>query len=65
MQGLYSFNLTSGGLLLHFCGSQRLRIAHCDFLSGMKNASSSRQHLLFVGGFSSAEELKDIVMCIP
>ena len=26
---------------------------------------SSSYHLLFVGGFSSAEELKDIVMYIP
>ena len=34
-------------------------------LPGVKNAPSSSQHFPFVGGFSLAEELKDIVMYIP
>ena len=34
------------------------------FLFGMKNSSSSNQHLPFVGAFSSAEELRDVVLCL-
>ena len=34
-------------------------------LSGMKTASSSSSYLSCVGGLSSAEKLKDIVICIP
>ena len=61
MQGLHSFNLISGGLLMEFCGS---RLSNCDLLSGMKNASPS-EHLPTVGCFISTKELKDILMCTP
>ena len=54
MQGLHSFNLASGGLLMSFSGYQTVAS------SGMKMLTSS-----ICWGFSSAEELKDIVMCIP
>ena len=51
VQGLHSFNLASGGLLMSFS-----RLSNCSF---------SPEHLPFGRGFSSTEELKDIVMCIP
>ena len=57
VQGLPSFNLASGGLLMSSVWS------NCDLLSGLKNASSS-YHLPFVRGFSSAEEHRDAVMCV-
>ena len=62
MQGLHSFHLASGGLLMSFSGSRGYQTVT---FSGMKNASSSSEQLPFLGGSGSAEELKGIVLCIP
>ena len=58
VHSLHAFNLASGDLLISFWGSFNLA-------SGGLLWNEECQHLPFVGGFSSVEELKDIVMCIP
>ena len=50
---------------LVFIGSGMGSDGSWDYHSRPKNTSSRRWHLSFVGDFSSAEELKDNILCIP
>ena len=57
MKDLHSFNLVSGSVLMSFSGSFTLASGGLLW--------NEECYFPFFGGFSSAEELKDIVMCIP